>query len=108
MKNHVNGSKIGGKHTTAVDGAKELIEKLRKIPEVKKVVASTIISLNGRSSNRKIKIFPANGCARVEYIGNLYRQTLLVYSDQDFPWLESCINLAFGKINGCQKGKHGK
>ncbi|MEI7690691.1 MAG: DUF2103 domain-containing protein [bacterium] len=106
MKNHVTGESIGGKHTTAIDGAKELIDKLSKIPEIKRVVASTIRILKGRSANRKIKVFPANGGVRIEYIGNIYRQAIVVYSDQGFTWLEDRVKVEFDKLNGCQKRKH--
>jgi|GEM_PF-6492964 len=108
MKNHVNGANIGGKHTTAIDGAKELIDQLSRIPEIKRVVASTIRALKGRSANRKIKVFPANGGIRIEYIGNVYRQTIMVYSDQRHVWLEDRVNAEFSKLSGCQKNKHSK
>ncbi|MFZ2226367.1 MAG: DUF2103 domain-containing protein [Candidatus Moraniibacteriota bacterium] len=78
-KNHRQGNKMGGRHTTVIDAAQKIVDLAQKMPEVKKVVAGYITS-GIRGGKQHVKIEGMVGGLLLKVRGSTCIQEVRVYS----------------------------
>lgn len=93
-KNHLDGKKSGGKHTTLTDFAAEVVSKLEKLPEVQKISPGIIKSVKGARGQNRVKLQEEEAGFKLTARGNAYIQLLHVYTTDKrkvASHLESCF-----------------
>jgi len=78
-KNHYQGKKMGGRHTTVIDAARKVVDFLETLPEVSKIATGFITSGVGGGQQR-IKISDMTGGILIKVRGNISIQEIRVYS----------------------------
>lgn len=79
-KNHRQGGKMGGRHTTVIDAAQLVIDLAQRMPDVTKIVAGYITS-GVKGGKQRIKIKKITGGLLVVVRGSVSIQELRIYSD---------------------------
>jgi len=81
-KNHLNGKKYGGCHTTLIDAAEKPLKVVSKLPEVEKISLGFIkTGLRSPSKGMSVKITKETGCILMKIRGNTSLQDVRVYGD---------------------------
>ncbi len=78
-KNHRDGNKIGGRHTTIIDAAEKVVDFIREIPTVSRLTAGQI-KMNLPTAQHRIIIKEETGCLLVKVRGTKSIQDIRVYS----------------------------
>jgi hypothetical protein len=78
-KNHRQGGKMGGKHTTVIDAAQPVVDLAQILPEVTKVSAGYITS-GIKTGPQRIKIKKMVGGLLLIVRGNISIQEIRVYT----------------------------
>lgn len=78
-KNHRNGGKAGGRHTTLIDAATAVFDFISKLPAVSSVAAGKI-KTNLPVAPHRVIIKEDSGCLSVKVRGTKSIQELKVYS----------------------------
>ncbi len=97
-KNHRNGGKMGGRHTTVIDGAIKVVDFLLKSPYVSNVIAGRIKSGIGAAPQR-IKIKKETGCLSVVVRGGASVQEIKVFS-QNLDLVQTSLEENFQQVIG--------
>lgn len=79
-KGVLSGAKISNRHSTLVEGAEELVLKLKRLPEVSKIVLSVIHPAS--PAPRRIKTTPIAGGLCLKFRSSRSVQTLFVYTKE--------------------------
>ena len=79
-KNHRQGGKMGGRHTTVIDAAQQVVNLAHKMPEVTKVVAG-FITPGIKGGQQRIKIKEMVGGLLLVVRGSASMQEVRVYSN---------------------------
>jgi hypothetical protein len=78
-KGHFDGDKKGGEHTSIIEGADQLVQRLRDRKEVGKIVPCAISFIGPSLSGRKrLIVDEANSGATITYLNTLYKQVIFV------------------------------
>lgn len=78
-KNHRSGHKMGGRHTTVIDAAEEVVDYLVKNKDVSSIVAGTI-KMGLKTTKHSIKIKVETGCILLKVRGTKSIQDIRVFS----------------------------
>ena len=79
-KNHRQGGKMGGKHTTVIDAAQPIVDLAQKMSEVMKVSAGFITS-GIKTGQQRVKIKKIVGGLLLVVRGNISIQEIRVYTN---------------------------
>lgn len=81
-KNHLNGKKRGGSHTTLIDAAEKPLQVVAKLPEVERISPGFIkTGLHSPSGGMSVKITKETGCILMKIRGSTSLQDVRVYGD---------------------------
>jgi hypothetical protein len=93
-KNHRNGGKAGGRHTTIIDAAGEVFDFISSIPAVSNVTAGQIKS-NLHTAPHRVTVKEITGCLSVKVRGTKCIQELMVYS-KDLKGVQETLERKYG------------
>ena len=78
-KNHRNGKKMGGKHTTVIDAAEKVVDYLQKNVDVSSIIACGI-KTGIKTGRHSVKIKVETGCLLLKVRGTKSIQDIRVFS----------------------------